>query len=139
MSKISKLSKAALKVSVRLVIYTLLVVAVWFGVKEAYRFGHDIFYDQAVDAEPGRDVVVTITEGMEAKDVAKVLYNKGLINNKLAYSLQEKFFNYSVKAVTYTLNSSQTIRQLLQAINSGEENESGSKEQNTSSSGEKSN
>jgi len=137
MSKISKLSKAALKVSVRLVIYTLLFVAVWFGVKEAYRFGHDIFYDQAVDAEPGRDVVVTITEGMEAKDVAKVLYNKGLINNKLAYSLQAKFFNYSVKAGTYTLNSSQTIRQLLQAINSGEENESGSKEQNTSSSGEK--
>ncbi len=137
MSKISKLSKAALKVSVRLVIYTLLVVAVWFGVKEAYRFGHDIFYDQAVDAEPRRDVVVTITEGMEAKDVAKVLYNKGLINNKLAYSLQAKFFNYSVKAGTYTLNSSQTIRQLLQAINSGEENESGSKEQNTSSSGEK--
>ena len=139
MSKISKLSKAALKVSVRLVIYTLLVVAVWFGVKEAYRFGHDIFYDQAVDAEPGRDVVVTITEGMEAKDVAKVLYNKGLINNKLAYSLQAKFFNYSVKAGTYTLNSSHTIRQLLQAINSGEENESGSKEQNISSSGEKSN
>ena len=139
MSKVSKLSKAALKVSVRLVIYTVLVVAIWFGVKEAYRFGHDIFYDQAVDAKPGKEVVVTITEGMEAKDVAKVLYNKGLINNKLAYSLQAKFFNYSVKVGTYTLSTSQTIRQILQAINSGEENESGSKEQNTSSSGEKSN
>ena len=139
MSKVSKLSKAALKVSVRLVIYTVLVVAIWFGVREAYRFGHDIFYDQAVDAKPGKEVVVTITEGMEAKDVAKVLYNKGLINNKLAYSLQAKFFNYSVKAGTYTLSTSQTIRQILQAINSGEENESSSKEQNTSSSGEKSN
>lgn len=73
MSKVSKLSKAALKVSVRLVIYTILFVGVWFGVKEAYRFGHDIFYDQAVDNEPGKDVQVTVTEGMEAGDVAGVL------------------------------------------------------------------
>ena len=139
MSKVSKLSKAALKVSVRLVIYTILFVGVWFGVKEAYRFGHDIFYDQAVDNEPGKDVQVTVTEGMEAGDVAGVLYDNGLIKNKLAYRLQAKFFNYSVKAGTYTLNTSQTIRQLLQAINSGEDNESESKEQNTGNSGEKSN
>ena len=139
MSKVSKLSKAALKVSVRLVIYTILFVGVWFGVKEAYRFGHDIFYDQAVDNEPGKDVQVTVTEGLEAGDVAGVLYDKGLIKNKLAYRLQAKFFNYSVKAGTYTLNTSQTIRQLLQAINSGEDNESESKERNTGNSGEKSN
>ncbi len=43
-----------MKVSVRLVIYTILFVGVWFGVKEAYRFGHDIFYDQAVDNADAR-------------------------------------------------------------------------------------
>ena len=122
MSGLNKFSKAALTVSVRLIIYTVLAVAVWAGVKEVYRFGHDIFYDQAVEEEPGRDIMVTIKDDMEVKDVAEILYDKGLINNKLAYRLQAKFFNYSVKAGTYTLNTSQTIRQLLQAINSGEEN-----------------
>ena len=46
-----------------------------------YDFGYRVFTEAPVDAEPGRDVVVQISDDMSDMDIAKELKEKGLVEN----------------------------------------------------------
>ena len=46
-----------------------------------YDFGYRVFTEAPVDAEPGRDVIVQISDDMSDMDIAKELKEKGLVEN----------------------------------------------------------
>ena len=80
-----------------------------------YDFGYRVFTEPAVDAEPGREVMVQISEDMSDMDIAKELAEKGLVEDAKLFYVQLKASAYSGKLKTgvYTLNTSMTARDMM--------------------------
>ena len=99
---IDNVTKNVIKVSMRLIIYALMILVMIKGATMAYSFGHGIFYAASVEPPPGRDI-------------------EGLIVSKFSFEVQAKFFEYKIKPGNYILNTSQTSRQILDILNVGPE------------------
>ncbi len=117
--RINKITTTIILLAVRVVLIVVIIVVAGRGIKAAYDFGHSIFYAQAVEEEPGHDVTVTIPEGADSKEVASLLAGKGLVDNKYSIIVQAKFFDYEIMPGTYTFNTSQTSREILEQLNEG--------------------
>ncbi|MCR4740780.1 MAG: endolytic transglycosylase MltG [Lachnospiraceae bacterium] len=86
--------------------------------KQAYDFGFRIFTEKPVDEEPGRDVIVTVTEAEGLTDIAKILEEKGLCRDWKLFFLQAKMSEYKDDIVpgTYTLNTSMDTDKMLMKL-----------------------
>ena len=102
----------------RIVTYIMLLIML-VGIPFSFQFGHSIFYASSVDSPPGRNVEMTIEDGMSFGKLADKLYENGVIGNKLSFEIQAKFFDIRMHSGEYTLNTSQTSRQILEMIDDG--------------------
>ena len=116
---INKVTGTVISASGRLIIYAIMLIIAIKGASMAYTFGHDIFYASSVDTTPGTDIEITIDEGTGTSQAAKLLKKEGLINNELSFEVQSKFFELSITPGTYTLNTSETSRQILEDLDEG--------------------
>lgn len=91
-----------------------------------YDFGYRIFTEEAIDEEPGRDVVVQITDDMSGMDIAKELKDKGLIQDARLFYVQLKVSAYSKKINpgVYTLNTSMQARDMMVEMSKEQEDDS---------------
>ncbi len=121
--KLNSLSSGILWIAFRIVIYTLLLFVLFRGVTAAYSFGHELFYEQSMEEAPGRDIRVTIPEDMSTEQAAELLARKGLISSPPAFRVQARFFGLKVKPGTYMLNTSETVKEILEDLNAGAEPE----------------
>lgn len=121
--EINRITGAIIGISGRLIVYALVVLLLYEGVTGGYAFGHDIFYARSMEAEPGRDIEVTVSDGASVAGVAKMLKTDKLISNEYSFIIQAMFFDYDVNPGTYTLNTSMTSKEMLQMMdeNTGEE------------------
>ena len=104
-----------------------LVVLVLIAIgKKAYDFGYKVFAQETVSDPPGKDVVVTIPDGMDAGDVGKLLEEKRLILDADVFRVQELLSKYhnKIKPGTYTLNNSWSADMMLEVISGTDETES---------------
>ena len=114
-------SKVVLKI-LSACISVLIFVLVIFGLigvgTTAYDIGYRVFTEKPVDNAPGRDVVVEVTSEMSALSLGTVLEEKGLVDNAYLFVIQMKLSAYAkkVKPGLYTLNTSQTAREMLQVM-----------------------
>ena len=102
----------------RIVTYIMLLIML-VGIPFSFQFGHSIFYASSVDSPPGRNVEMTIEDGMSFGKLADKLYENGVIGNKLSFEIQAKFFDIRMHSGEYTFNTSQTSRQILEMIDDG--------------------
>lgn len=91
-----------------------------------YDFGYRIFTEEAIDEEPGRDVVIQITDDMSGMDIAKELKDKGLIQDARLFYVQLKVSAYSKKINpgVYTLNTSMQARDMMVEMSKKQEESS---------------
>ena len=91
-----------------------------------YDFGYRIFTEEAIDEEPGRDVVIQITDDMSGMDIAKELKDKGLIQDARLFYVQLKVSAYSKKINpgVYTLNTSMQARDMMVEMSKKQEDDS---------------
>ncbi len=91
-----------------------------------YDFGYRIFTEEAIDEEPGRDIVIQITDDMSGMDIAKELENKGLIQDARLFYVQLKVSAYSKKINpgVYTLNTSMQARDMMVVMSKEQEDDS---------------
>lgn len=118
-SGIDRFSKTVITISLRLIIYALVLLVIIRAASFAYNFGHDIFYASSVEEAPGRDIEVSIPEGISVKGTAKLLKSRGLITNELSFEIQSGFFDLEITPGDYILNTSQTSRQILELLDKG--------------------
>lgn len=107
---LSALIKIAIAIWVVNFIYTKSVAA--------YEFGFRVFTEEAVSPAPGREVSFSYTEGKSDKDLAKALFDKGLVRDeKLAYVqllVAEK--KKSMVPGIYTLTTAMTVEEMVDAM-----------------------
>ena len=125
-SGVNKMIRTAVAIAVRVIVYSLLTVAIIKGSQVAYNFGHEIFYISSVEEAPGRDVSIRISKGETATDVAEELEDKGLIKNRASFYVQCWFFEYDINPGTYVLNTSMTPREMLELIDAGPDTDTAS-------------
>jgi UPF0755 protein len=91
----------------------LVILLVLIGFVKIGTYCYDFGY--RVDAEPGRDVVVQISDDMSDMDIAKELKEKGLVENAKLFFVQLKVSAYSgrLHSGVYTLNTSMTTRDMM--------------------------
>ena len=105
-------------ISFSVLILLLIVIGLIKAGTYCYDFGYRIFTEGAVEAAPGRDVVVQITEDMSGLDIGGELEEKGLIDDKLLFFVQLKLSAYAddINPGVYTLNTSMEPREMMEAM-----------------------
>ena len=122
--EINKITTTIISISVKLIVYALIILLLYEAVARGYAFGHEIFFAEAVEDAPGTDVVVQISEDETVSQAAEYLAHKGLIKSEFAFIFQSKFYDYdTVYPGTYTLNTSMTSKEILQLLNEKPETE----------------
>lgn len=80
-----------------------------------FDFGYRVFTEEAIEAEPGREVLVQVKEGMSAKEIGSMLEEKGLVRDANLFMLQLKLSAYSdkIKPGVYALRTSMTPKDMI--------------------------
>ncbi|NBH70838.1 aminodeoxychorismate lyase [Clostridiaceae bacterium] len=115
--EINAITGTIIGVSGKLIIYALVILLLVEGMTRGYAFGHEVFYATAMDPEPGIRYALTIPEGQDAAETARVLKDVGLIRNEYAVRIQMWFYDYEVYPGTYELSTAMTSKEILQQLN----------------------
>lgn len=115
----------------RIVLYIgIIVLVIWLG-RSSYRFGYDIFNQQAISPGDGQEITVVIKEGASVYDIGKTLKKKGLIEDAKVFYVQEKLSVYKgrLKPGTYILSTAFTPDQIMAVLSGEQEDESSEEEE----------
>ncbi len=120
--------KAALRVCsifIKVSIFILICLGLVFLGKITYQYTHAVFQDKALEAEPGRNIKITIPEDVSTKEFAKVLEEKGLIYDAEVFLIQMKIegFGDTVKAGKYKLNTSMAPTEMIRILSENDKDE----------------
>lgn len=121
--EINKITGTIIGISGKLIVYAVVILLLFEGITRGYAFGHNIFYATAMEEAPGRPKTVTIPKGYTTSDVARALYDAGLIDNMYAFQIQKMFYDYDIHPGTFELNTSMTSKEILQELNAESETE----------------
>lgn len=111
---------------IRILIYAALVVLFYLGITRAYGFGYSVFTSDPVAVEPGADIEVTITEDMDAREIAQMLKEAGVIRDEDVFLVQELLYTSDRVPIypgTYTLNNSWSATQIIEVLTEEPETE----------------
>ena len=120
-SALAKITGVIGGVAGRVIIAALLLLLTFEGLRICFDFGHDIFYQQPMEADPGTDHVVTLEDGATMQSIAEQLKDEGLIRNELAFVIQGELYQINLYPGDYTLNTSMTTKEILTALNTDPE------------------
>lgn len=116
--EINKITTTIISISVKLIVYALIILLLYEAVARGYAFGHEIFYAEAVDEAPGRDMVIQMEKDESVSEAAEILARAGVIKSEFAFIFQSKFYDYdTIYPGTYTLNTAMTSKEILQLLN----------------------
>lgn len=117
-----KAALTVLSIALKIVILAVVILGIFRLGTMAFDYGHSIFQEEAVDLRPGRTISVTIERGASVKDIAKLLEEKGLVEDWKLFYMQVKVSKYAktLEPGTYTLSTAMLPRQMM-AVMSGEE------------------
>ena len=103
---------------VKIAVAAVIIVVVFRLAVYAYDFGYQVFADVPVSEGEGRTVSVIVSEGQSSSELARLLEQKGLINDAKVFYIQEKLSDYedSPSPGVYELNTSMNSQQMLEIL-----------------------
>ncbi len=101
----SSVSGAVLSISVRTLINILIVLLLVEGFVMSYHFSYQLFSDYPYIAASSDKFNVTIEEGMDVVEVATIMENLGIVENKYMFIARAYIGNYKnkIQSGTYSL------------------------------------
>lgn len=127
----SKVVLNILHVCISILVFLLVVFGLMKLGTAAYDMGYRVFTEKPMENEPGTDVVVNIRQGMNASSIGTVLEEKRLIRDARLFVIQMQIsaFGKKIKPGEYTLNTSQTAREMLEVMTAKEPEEEEKKQE----------
>lgn len=113
---LKKTSENMMRMSIKISVYTLLVVGMIILATRGYRFGEDVFSEKGTEDYPGTDITVTIEQGASTMEVAQMLKNKGLVKDKIIFYVQSYLYEGSFIPGEYTLNTSLSPETIVEKL-----------------------
>lgn len=117
---IEKVSYVVMKFAKFILKFTIYIIVVFLIGSQLFRFGDRLFYERAIDEENPRTVEFVIAENDKMEDVAKKLFNSGLIDDELAFKFRAYIYKTNITPGTYTLDTTMTIKNMLDIFDDAE-------------------
>ena len=111
--------RVVLGVSFNIVLIIVGAIIIFAAGSKAYTFGHNIFNEESVDTEENaRQVEVVISDGISAKQLSSILYDKGLCRDKIIMYFQIVLSDYNNNFVggTYTLDTAMKPSEMMEIM-----------------------
>lgn len=105
-----------LSISISVLFCVLVVCGLYRLGLQCYDFGYRVYTEPAVSEHGGADVLVQITDDMDAAGLAKVLEDKGLVRDWRLFFIQEKLMGYKPQNGAYTVSPSMRPSELMEAL-----------------------
>ncbi len=108
---------------IKIALSAVVIVVVFRLAVYAYDFGYQVFADIPVSEGEGRIVSVVVSEGQSSREFAKILEQKGLINDANAFYIYERFSDYKdqLQPGVYELSTSMKAEEMLEIVCHAEE------------------
>ncbi len=102
----------------KIVVIILAVMFIYRLGTMAYSYGERLFGEPPMTTGPGIDIVITIDASDTVKDVAEKVVDAGLARDVTLFTIQETLLGtkQGIQPGTYTLNTSQTPEEIIQAM-----------------------
>ncbi|MDE6918038.1 MAG: endolytic transglycosylase MltG [Lachnospiraceae bacterium] len=103
---------------IRIAMAAVIIVAVFRLAVYAYDFGYQVFADVSVSEGEGRVVSVVVSDGLSSRELAKLLEQKGLINDANVFYVYERLSDYKdkLKPGTYELSTAMNAEEMLEIM-----------------------
>lgn len=121
-------SIGVLKLSFKILICTMLIVCAVLLAKSGYEFGIALFSNEGFADEPGSDITVVIPEGSSKKEVAKILYDNSVIEDKTIFYIQELLYGEhygKYKTGEVIINNSLSGEEIIELLYNYSDNSNG--------------
>ncbi len=105
---------AIFETAFKLAAAVIIVVMIYRGANLAFDYGYRIFEEPPM-SEVGRDVTVTIPEGMSAEEMGELFYQKGLIRDVNLFRLQYLLSEYKeeLNSGKFILSTSMQVEEMM--------------------------
>ncbi len=103
---------------VKIALVAVLAVGIYRGANIAFEYGYRIFEEPPMSTGEGREINVSIPEGMSAKEMGELLYSKGLIRDTKLFYLQYLLSEYKeeLQPGEFTLSTAMTAEEMLEVM-----------------------
>lgn len=103
---------------IKIALAAVIIVVVFRLAVYAYDFGYQVFADIPVSEGEGRIVSVVVSEGQSSREFAKLLEQKGLINDANAFYIYERLSDYKdmLQPGVYELSTSMKAEEMLEIV-----------------------
>lgn len=112
-SSLESATMAIIEIAWRVIVISIAIYLTLIGITNAYRFGHGLLYDHAMEAAPGTQVELEITLKDDRNSIGEKLEKAGLIDNLSAFQLQSRLYKSEFEPGVYSLNSSMRLSEIL--------------------------
>lgn len=117
---IEKISYGIMKFAKFIFKFTIYIVVVFLIGSQLFKFGDRLFYERAIDEENPKTVEFIIADNDTTEDIAKKLFNSGLIDDELAFRFRAYIYKTNLTPGVYTLDTSMTIKNMLDIFDDAE-------------------
>lgn len=117
----SKIVFRILSISFTVLVCILVVCGLYRIGQDCYEFGYRVYTEPPVAEGKGQDVLVQVRDDMDLKALSALLEEKGLIRDANLFWLQAKLCGFKEQEGIYTLNTSMTAREMVEALKPVEE------------------
>lgn len=103
---------------IKIALAAAIIAAVFRLAVYAYDFGYQVFADIPVSEGEGWTVSVVVPEGQSSREFAKMLEEKGLINDANAFYVYERLSDYKdlLKPGVYELSTAMNAEEMLKIV-----------------------
>ncbi len=113
---LKKTSRGIMRISIKCVVYIAIVVIIYQLALTGFDIGQKVFTSKGYKAAPGKNISVTISNSMSDMDVAELLEDKGIVENKWIFYVQSIMYQSKYKSGKYKLNTSSAPEDLIKTM-----------------------
>lgn len=116
--KLKYIVGAIVQLIVKVVMFAFIIMYILRMATAAYDYGYRVFAEPPISVGEGRMISIYIEEKDSARDVGKMLQDKGLIRDANLFWIQELLSEHhgNIQAGIYDLNTSMTAQEMLAVI-----------------------
>lgn len=128
---VNKLLFSFIKVAFSIMVMLLVIYGAVKLCAVGYDYGYRLYTEPAMEAAPGKDVLVQVKEDTSSRELSDMLEEKGLVRDSSLFYVQLMLSGYreDIQPGVYTLNTSMEPRDLIVAMAPEPETETESSEE----------
>ncbi len=111
--------RTVINISINILVLAVMLMLIYTYAGKGFEFGKAIFTEKGMTSEENaRPVVITIPKNSSTGDIARIVEEAGLVEDKNVFMIQLALSEYKddIKAGTYTLSTSDTPTGIIEKL-----------------------